>query len=137
MIRKCTVSIKEVESVLKDYVLNNMDTPKVIFHKHSKPKKFEAEICGEKIHALSDRYKTFFTKGYKCSCCGIEGKYFALEKDENSKRYHLNLYAVKDDGTEVLMTKDHIIPKSKGGTNHIENYQTMCQECNVNKGNKL
>lgn len=35
------------------------------------------------------------------------------------------------------MTKDHIVPKSKGGPDKIENYQTMCTECNCIKGSKL
>lgn len=52
----------------------------------------------------------------------------------NSQRY---LYAVDQDGEEVMMTKDHIIPVSKGGKNTLENYQTMCRKCNVQKGNKL
>ena len=44
------------------------------------------------------------------------------------------MYGVKN-GEEVLFTKDHIIPKSKGGKNHISNYQTMCEPCNSEKGN--
>lgn len=35
------------------------------------------------------------------------------------------------------MTKDHIIPKSKGGADDISNYQTMCERCNEAKGNRL
>lgn len=35
------------------------------------------------------------------------------------------------------MTKDHIIPKSKGGKDELNNYQTMCVICNVKKGNKI
>lgn len=50
--------------------------------------------------------------------------------------YHWNLYALKE-GEEVLMTKDHIIPKSKGGRNHLSNYQPMCQKCNQEKDDKL
>ena len=53
------------------------------------------------------------------------------------KSYHLNLYAVDDNGDEILMTKDHIIPRSKGGIDDISNYQTMCRLCNEAKGNKL
>ena len=32
---------------------------------------------------------------------------------------------------------DHIIPKSKGGKDHIDNYQLMCEECNSKKGATL
>jgi 5-methylcytosine-specific restriction endonuclease McrA len=34
------------------------------------------------------------------------------------------------------MTQDHIVPRAKGGKNHISNLQTMCYECNYEKGNK-
>ena len=82
----------------------------------------------------SCRYKCFAKFGTKCVSCGIEGKFFAMERDYNTDRYHFNLYAVDENEKEILMTKDHIIPKSKGGKNHLSNYQTMCITCNRNKG---
>ena len=33
------------------------------------------------------------------------------------------------------MTIDHIVPKSKGGTDHEENLQLLCGACNSTKGN--
>lgn len=94
------------------------------------------DFYGDPLKANSQRYTLFFKKGFRCVKCGIEGKYFAKERDtqNNSDKYHLNLYAIDENGNEVLMTKDHIIPRSKGGRNIIENYQTMCTRCNNAKG---
>jgi 5-methylcytosine-specific restriction endonuclease McrA len=36
---------------------------------------------------------------------------------------------------QVILEIDHIIPKSKGGTDHINNLVTSCFDCNRGKGN--
>jgi hypothetical protein len=98
-------------------------------------KTFKMNGCDVKTKSL--RYD-IFNNSITCVTCGIGGSYFALEKIKHgstTNRYHANLYAVKD-GEEVLMTKDHIIPKSKGGKDHQSNLQTMCHVCNQKKGNK-
>lgn len=77
------------------------------------------------------RAKIFYKKGLTCVNCGVKGKFFALEKDKGGG-IHLDLYGLIDD-EEVLITIDHIIPKSKGGVNKIINYQTMCKICNEMK----
>lgn len=87
-------------------------------------------VDGFKVHPISLRYETFYQKGIKCACCGIEGTHFKLCGNKDTNRRHFNLFA--DDGT--LMTKDHIIPKSKGGQDMVDNMQTMCEKCNIEKG---
>lgn len=125
LIRKEIYSIDEVRNKVKN----------VLFEKDKRNAKVDFD--GDLIKGNSQRYQTFFTKGCKCVVCGIEGKYFAKERHLQNKSYHLNLYAVDDNGDEILMTKDHIIPRSKGGIDDISNYQTMCKLCNEAKGNKL
>lgn len=120
--RKENLTIEEVYNAVKDVLFEPED------------KKAMVVINGDKIKGNSQRFQTFFTKGLKCACCGIEGKYFGKEKDFNAARYHLNLYALDESGNEVLMTKDHIIPRSKGGASELYNYQTMCVKCNIAKG---
>src|SRR5258708_15786486 len=56
------------------------------------------------------RYQVLKRDGGKCLLCG------ALAKDKP-------------------MQVDHIIPRSKGGLNSLENLQTLCFECNVGKNN--
>ena len=34
------------------------------------------------------------------------------------------------------MEVDHILPKSRGGTDHPDNLQLLCSGCNRSKGNK-
>lgn len=121
-------SVEEVFQMIGENYLNkNSDVDKC---------KSDIEVDGFQVHPISLRYMTFYQKGTKCVCCGKEGTYFQLDADRNGAnagfRRHFNLYA--DDGT--LMTKDHIIPKSKGGLNKVSNMQTMCEPCNKAKGSK-
>lgn len=105
--------------------------------------KANAIVCeGKVVKMSSKRLRTFVTKGVKCATCDLVGKYFALERHQmlsehsNPDVWHFNLYAVDPDGLEVLMTRDHIIPVSKGGSDSLDNSQTMCSRCNNKKGNK-
>lgn len=94
---------------------------------------------GDKISMGSQRYK-LFKKSCVCVTCGFTGTYFAKERNSqhpSNGRYHFNLYGKREDGTEVMLTKDHIVPKSKGGPDDASNYQTMCEPCNKKKGNSF
>jgi hypothetical protein len=94
---------------------------------------------GDQIKLGSDRYKCFKVSGCKCVNCGLEATFFAKEKSYGSRidSYHLNLYGIDENGKEVLFTKDHILPKSRGGKDEVSNYQTMCQKCNTEKAHEI
>ena len=83
----------------------------------------------------SQRY-ILFSKNTSCVCCKLVGTTMVLEKYREDETPHFNLYATNDEGEKVLMTKDHIKPKSLGGRSIQENYQTMCLPCNEQKGSK-
>ncbi|AWY21743.1 hypothetical protein B0182_06295 [Moraxella bovis] len=60
----------------------------------------------------SIRWRVFQRDNWKCVSCGR---------------------TVHDD---VILHIDHIIPRSIGGTDTYENYQTLCHICNIGKSNK-
>jgi len=99
------------------------------------------DLDGDWVNFASLRLQTFFRSGISCVTCGIQGAFFIKElhlygkKQEPSFPPHLNLYALDAEGGEVLMTKDHIVPKSKGGPDDLKNLQSMCLPCNVAKDN--
>ena len=90
LIRKEVYSIDEVKDKVRD----------VLFEKDKRNAKVDFD--GDLIKGNSQRYQTFFTKGCRCVVCGIEGRYFAKERHLQDKAYHLNLYAVDDNGTEIF-----------------------------------
>lgn len=106
-----------------------------------------AVFDGELVPLISLRYQVF-AQSRSCISCGLFGTFFAKERSakrvKNRKEgdpffvattssWHLNLYALRADGKEILMTKDHIVPRSKGGLDVLPNLQTMCAPCNCAK----
>ena len=67
-----------------------------------------------------------------------------LGKLPNYRTHKHRLYGEQEgvcNGCEVhfpfkVMEVDHILPRSKGGSDHIENLQLLCTHCNKSKGNK-
>lgn len=123
--KKETYSISEVLSKVPP--LSSLDK--------KERRKYRLPFDGDFIKMCSDRYYTFL-KSTQCCFCGIQGQFFRKERHINKKgeplteSFHFNLYAIDSDGQEVLMTKDHIHPKARGGRNSLSNYQTACATCN-------
>jgi len=93
------------------------------------------EIGGVPMPLRKDRLQLFMRDELKCVKCGLAASFAAGERVRGTERNcHLNVYGTRD-GKDVLFTKDHILPKSQGGPNKLDNYQIMCQPCNEQKGN--
>lgn len=87
------------------------------------------------VRMNSHRYWTFRKSGLSCVVCGLAGSVMSLERTAGSRgRPHFNLYALSGE-KHILMTKDHIEPKSEGGPDAPRNFQTMCTVCNGLKSN--
>ena len=120
------------DRILKPYTLEEV-LPKVRLDmsKDRGRKDGLVDFDGVLVNMASDRYKCFKVWGTTCTKCGVTGDTFYLERNwsqYNAKLYHFNLYGHRD-GEEILITKDHVIPKAKGGLDSLENYQTMCIHC--------
>jgi hypothetical protein len=74
-----------------------------------------------------------------CWHCKCQADRWISTKGKNDHRSNpvLNLYAVKKNGAVVLMTRDHIIPKSLGGVDAVQNLRPGCADCNSKRGATL
>lgn len=61
----------------------------------------------------AQRYQVFQRDQWKCVSCG---------KDPIMH--------------DITLHVDHIVPRSKGGPDQLDNYQTLCDTCNLGKGNR-
>ena len=84
---------------------------------------------GKSSWVSSSRLRVFFNKGCTCVECGIQGTQLALGKDKSGHLYW-DVYT----NEFYPLTVDHILPRSKGGTDDLENLQPMCCLCNWRKG---
>jgi hypothetical protein len=80
------------------------------------------------VRMNSDRYFVF-KENACCVACGLQGTRMMLDMNPRDNSPHFNLYA-EEYGRLVLMTKDHVLAKSKGGADKSHNFQTQCIICN-------
>ncbi len=122
-----------------------IDTLMPLFKQYDgKSDKETVEIDGHCVTIQSQRYDLFkkeYSETGSCKCieCGLEANVFLMQQSMNDTAgspWHFNLYRIDGESFE-LFTKDHIIPKSRGGKNEQENYQLMCASCNKKKGQEL
>ncbi len=77
--------------------------------KHHKKKYEMALINGTSEHYLKLRFEAFKRDNFTCQYCGRTAQ------------------------DSVRLVADHIIPRSKGGKDNLNNLITACEECNLGK----
>jgi len=75
-----------------------------------------------------------FKKNQCCVACGLKGTQFILLDRTVRPGEPKALLPLLCADNFVLLTIDHIIARSRGGPNTFDNYQTMCWNCNRDKG---
>lgn len=76
--------------------------------------------------------KFFIKNGTECVKCKEKAEFIIITRCKSG--YEIPRLFTK---YMYMMTIDHIVPRSLGGTNNPRNKQTMCSFCNQNKGDSL
>lgn len=128
---KGTCSYNRLRERAKKYSMNFYWKKKGASHKFCK--KCGKEIPRETLKRL-------------CENCLIESKKEQWRK-KNQRRLKLRVDIFRRDkftckycgrkSPDVILEIDHIHPRSKGGLNNQNNYQTLCKDCNIGKGDYI
>lgn len=82
-------------------------------------------------------YHNFYNKIRDFHKRGALGSFTLDEWERLKAQYNWICPSCKKREPKVKLTKDHIIPISKGGSNNIENIQPLCGSCNSKKYTKI
>ena len=105
---------------------------------------FTRRKVGTYFSACKDCNKTVFAQRRRARMQGAEGTFTQQEWEALVVQFDRCPRCQRPwgdipvlEGRASVITRDHIIPISKGGNNTIENIQPLCYSCNSAKGNRI
>jgi 5-methylcytosine-specific restriction endonuclease McrA len=132
--------------------INHIEELKAI-RKRSKGKHSVKIVAYARAYYLRNRHKQYlYTKKWRednrarsvqqvvtrmARVRGAKGSYTFQEWLEVKKKHDFCCARCGRHESEVKLTRDHIIPITKGGSNYISNIQPLCGPCNSRKSNHL
>lgn len=105
-------------------------------------KEYQKEYRNRNIQHIKEREK-FYDKGHRKERnfrnrlrqykLKLNGSHTLGEWETLKAQYNWVCPSCRRSEPEIILTEDHIIPVSKGGSNNIENIQPLCGPCNSKK----
>ena len=104
---------------------------------------FTQRSTGTYFSACKECNKHVFSQRRRARMRDAEGEYSLKEWNELVQKHDVcpmcnrpweDIPILK--GKKTVITADHIVPISKGGSNYISNIQPLCYSCNSKKGDK-
>ena len=98
-------------------------------------KKYMKEY-GKKWTEKNREYKNYLTNKRRCLKLKSEGSHTFGDWELLKKQYNFTCPCCHKKEPEIVLSQDHIIPVSRGGSDNIENIQPLCGSCNSKKHTK-
>ena len=111
------------------------------------------KLCDKKFNALGGQQIYCGSKKDKTGCSYIASKSYLINPKRRVtrgrrqrllklrfmtlKRFNYTCQYCGRKAPDVVLEVDHIIPKSRGGTDGLGNYTVACKECNIGKSDVL
>lgn len=140
--KSCLNKYQIKERLNKDCTVcgNNYTQPKNVNRTSFNKSKYCSLLCFHSVYKYSrpvgekaSNWKGgYIQRDYKI----IEGGHTKQQWEELKKKFNYMCLCCKRSEPEIKLTKDHIIPIVKNGTNYISNIQPLCGSCNSRKYDK-